>query len=177
LSGRIQNSSTFKQKGRAPSRTGVHQRFLATCFRSMQRRLVPQSKPMCGRNHQGKENIILETAIDRLLPALRYCTCEHFCLYDIHQMGEHATYLIAHFSSRPALLLLNHIGSHAASSRLAERLEKRTLGHVQSPFLGLSKASSRRQLGGANVLRIGYEITSRFILRPPGALLRCPSLM
>jgi hypothetical protein len=80
--------------------------------------------------------MILETAIDRLLPALKYCPYEHFWLFAVHQSGEHATYPIAHFSSRPALLLLLAWNGHAASSRLAERLEKRTLGHVQSPFLG-----------------------------------------
>jgi hypothetical protein len=54
----------------------------------------------------------------------------------LHQRAEHATHPIAHFSSRPALLLLLAWGGYAASSRLASRPEKRTLGRVQLPFLG-----------------------------------------
>jgi len=53
-----------------------------------------------------------------------------------HQTGDHATHPIAHFSGRLALLLLLAWGGHAASSRLASRPEKRTLGRVQLPFLG-----------------------------------------
>jgi len=78
----------------------------------------------------------LETAIDRLLPALTYCIGKRFYLFARHQFGESATYPIARFSSCPALLLLLVWNGHTASSRLAGQLEKRTLGHVQSPFLG-----------------------------------------
>ena len=62
--------------------------------------------------------------------------CEHYCLFTVHQFSKHATYPIAHFLGRPALLLLLAWNGHAASSRLAGRPKKRTLGHVQSPFLG-----------------------------------------
>ena len=80
--------------------------------------------------------MILETAVDRLLPVLRHCMCKHFRLFMIHQSNDHATRPIAHFSGRPALLLLLAWNGHAASSCLAGRPEKRTLGRVQSPFLG-----------------------------------------
>ena len=52
-------------------------------------------------------------------------------------MVDHATHPIAHFLSRPALLLLLAWNGHAASSRLAGRLKKRTLGRVQLQNLGL----------------------------------------
>src|SRR5687768_1658439 len=83
----------------------------------------------------------------------------------LHQMGEYATHPIARFASCLALLLRNHIGSHAALSplqgasalaradrsaggqhavrnpcyTLARQPAKRTLGRVQSPFLGLQR--------------------------------------
>ena len=57
--------------------------------------------------------------------------------FELHRRGERATHPIAHFSDRLALLLLLAWGGHAASSRLASRPEKRTLGRVQLPFLGL----------------------------------------
>jgi hypothetical protein len=55
-----------------------------------------------------------------------------------HQLGEDATHPIARFLGCPALLLLLAWESHAASSRLAGQPKKRTLGCVQSPFLGLT---------------------------------------
>ena len=79
--------------------------------------------------------IILETAIDRLLPIAISYLLEGYRSLKHHQMGEHATYPIARFSSRLALLLLLAWDGHAASSRLAKRPEKRTLRYVQSPFL------------------------------------------
>ncbi len=57
--------------------------------------------------------------------------------FNRHLLGEHATHPIARFSGRLALLLLLAWDGHAASSRLAKRPEKRTLGRVQPPFLGL----------------------------------------
>lgn len=54
----------------------------------------------------------------------------------LHLKGEYATQPIAHFSSRLALLLLLAGNGHAAASRLASHLEKRTLGCIQLPFLG-----------------------------------------
>ena len=56
--------------------------------------------------------------------------------FNLHPMGENATHPIARFSDRLALLLLLAGECHAASSRLASQSEKRTLGHVQLPFLG-----------------------------------------
>jgi hypothetical protein len=77
---------------------------------------------------------------------------EHFRTFVLHQMGEHATHPIARFWLRPrrltiasltlaftetslsgcrALLLLNHIGSHAASSRLGRQPGKSALVRVQ----------------------------------------------
>ena len=53
-------------------------------------------------------------------------------------MGETATHPIAHFLSRPALLLLLAWNGHAASSRLAGQLKKCTLGRVQLWNLGSS---------------------------------------
>jgi hypothetical protein len=74
--------------------------------------------------------------------------CEHFCLYIIHQLRKHATYPIAHFWLRPLRLtfvsLTLAFTETSLSSRLAlllllARLAERPLGHVQSPFLGLSR--------------------------------------
>ena len=106
--------------------------------------------------------MILETAIDRLLPMETSSLFDGYGNLMHHQLGEDATHPIARFLGRPALLLLNHIGSHAASSplqgasalaradrsaggqhavrnpcyTLAGQPKKRTLGRVQSPFLG-----------------------------------------
>jgi hypothetical protein len=86
------------------------------------------------------------------------------------------------------MLLLNHIGSHAASSplqgasalaradrfagsqhaarnpcsTLAEQLEKRALGHVQSPFLG-SFIKTKSQTGQA------FFLNRQNILQVPAA--------
>jgi hypothetical protein len=108
--------------------------------------------------------------------------CEHFRLYVIHQLGEHARRPIAHFwlwplrltfvsltlastetslSSRPVLLLLNHIGSHAASSPLQGAS---AFAHADC-FAGLRHAARNP----CSTLRIVYEITSRFILRLAGS--------
>ena len=83
--------------------------------------------------------------------------------FNLHPMGENATHPIARFSARLALLLLLAGECHAASSplqgasapacadrstggqhaaripcgTLASQSEKRTLGRVQLPFLGL----------------------------------------
>jgi hypothetical protein len=104
----------------------------------------------------------LETAIDRLLPMEMSYLFELYSSLMFHQMGEHATHPIARFSGRQALLLRLAWNGHAALSplqgasalaradrsaggqhavrnpcyTLARRPEKRTLGHVQSPFLG-----------------------------------------
>jgi hypothetical protein len=78
----------------------------------------------------------LETAIDRLLPLAMFYLFEGYCGFMLHQMGEHATHPIARFSGPLALLLRLAWNGHAALSRLASRPEKRTLGYVQSPFLG-----------------------------------------
>jgi hypothetical protein len=80
--------------------------------------------------------MILETAIDRLLPIEMSYLLEGYCGLKHHQMGEHATHPIARFSGRLALLLRLAWNGHAALSRLATLPEKRTLGYVQSPFLG-----------------------------------------
>ena len=61
---------------------------------------------------------------------------EHFRTLELHQIGEHATHPIARFPGCRASLLINHIGSHAASSRLAQQPGKRTLGRVQLRNLG-----------------------------------------
>jgi hypothetical protein len=55
---------------------------------------------------------------------------------DTHQKGDHATHSIVRPPSRLALLLLLAWNGHAASSRLASRLSRRTLERVQLPFLG-----------------------------------------
>jgi hypothetical protein len=80
--------------------------------------------------------MILETAIDRLMPIRMSYLFERYSSLMLLQMGDHATYTIARFSSCPALLLLLAWNGHAASSCLAGQLEKRTLVHAQSPFLG-----------------------------------------
>ena len=53
-----------------------------------------------------------------------------------HRMGERATHSIARFLDHWALLLHLAWNSHAASSRLAQRLKKRTLEYVHPRFLG-----------------------------------------
>jgi hypothetical protein len=104
----------------------------------------------------------LETAIDRLLPIEMSYLFEHCSGFMLHQMGERATHPIARFSSPLALLLRLAWNGHAAlsplqgasalaradrfagsqhaarnpRSTLARQPEKRTLGYVQSPFLG-----------------------------------------
>ena len=78
----------------------------------------------------------LETAIDRLLPMEMSYLFERYSSLMLHQMGEHATHPIARFSGPLASLLRLAWNGHAALSRLARRPEKRTLGYVQSPFLG-----------------------------------------
>jgi hypothetical protein len=91
-----------------------------------------------------------------------YYLFEGYCSLTLHQMGEHATHLIAPFASHLALLLRLAWNGHAAlsplqgasalaradrfagsqhaarnpRSTLARGLAKRTLGYVQSPFLG-----------------------------------------
>jgi hypothetical protein len=82
------------------------------------------------------ECINLETAIDRLLPIETPYLFEGYCGSMLHQMGDHATHPIARFASPLALLLRLAWNGHAALSRLARRPAKRTLGYVQSPFLG-----------------------------------------
>ena len=61
---------------------------------------------------------------------------ERYRILGVHPKGDHATRPIARFVSRLALLLLVAWNGHAASSRLAEQLKKRTLGRVQLRNLG-----------------------------------------
>jgi hypothetical protein len=68
----------------------------------------------------GPSVIILDSAVDRLLPMKPYCMRKHFRSFALHQIGEHATQPIARFWGRRALLLLNQIGSHAASPPLQD---------------------------------------------------------
>ena len=56
--------------------------------------------------------------------------------WNLHLISEYATHPIAQFPSLPALLLLLAWNGHAASSRLAGRLENYTLGCVQMRNLG-----------------------------------------
>jgi hypothetical protein len=54
--------------------------------------------------------------------------CEHLCFFAVHQLGEHATYPIARFLSRSALLLLLAWNGHAAfvtPSRTAQKTHTR----------------------------------------------------
>ena len=80
--------------------------------------------------------MILETAVDRLLPMERSYVCGHCRQFNLHQLGESATHPIARFVGRPALLLLLAGDGPAASSRLARKPTNRTLGRVQLRFLG-----------------------------------------
>ena len=80
----------------------------------------------------------LETAIDRLLPLRMSYLFERYSSLMHHQMGEHATHPIARFAGCLTLLLRLTWNGHAALSRLAIQPAKRTLGYVQSPFLGLN---------------------------------------
>jgi len=82
--------------------------------------------------------INLETVIDRLLPMETSYLLEGYCGLMLHQMGEHATHPIARFAGCLTLLLRLTWNGHAALSRLAIQPAKRTLGYVQSPFLGLN---------------------------------------
>jgi hypothetical protein len=80
--------------------------------------------------------MILETVIDRLLPIKMSYLFEGSPSLMLHQIRGPATYPIARFVSPLALLLRLAWNGHAALSRLARGLTKRTLGYVQSPFLG-----------------------------------------
>jgi len=89
--------------------------------------------------------MILETAIDRLLPMETSSLFDGYGNLMHHQLGEHATHPIARFSGRPALSRLagrpeNEVSVEAnvseANVKRSGRSQKRTLGRVQSPFLG-----------------------------------------
>jgi hypothetical protein len=80
--------------------------------------------------------MILDSAVDRLLPLLMPSVLEPYCRLTGHRKGERATHPIARFLSRLALLLRLAWNGHAALSRLARRLKKRTLGRVQLRNLG-----------------------------------------
>jgi len=69
----------------------------------------------------------LDSAVDRLLSMGGYCMGEQVIFLGLHQIAENATHPIAHFSGCRALLLRLAWNGHAASSRLAQQPEKRTL--------------------------------------------------
>jgi hypothetical protein len=61
---------------------------------------------------------------------------DRFTIYRFHPLGEAATHPIARRAGHLAALLLVAGDYPAASSRLAIRPTRRTLGRVQLPFLG-----------------------------------------
>jgi len=61
---------------------------------------------------------------------------DRYAFYRFHRLGEGATHPIARRAGRLAALLLLAGNYPAASSRLAIRPARRTLGRVQLPFLG-----------------------------------------
>jgi hypothetical protein len=87
---------------------------------------------------------------------------EQFRTVALHQMSEHATHPIARCPGCRALLLLNHMGSHAASSRLngpsALASPDRSAGGqhaVRNPCYTLARQSGPRTLRRVQVRNLG----------------------
>ena len=80
--------------------------------------------------------MILDSSVDRLFSMEMSRLFERYSDLMLHRKRDHATHPIARFAGCLALLLRLAWNGHAALSRLARWSEKRTLGHVQSPFLG-----------------------------------------
>jgi hypothetical protein len=106
--------------------------------------------------------MILDSAVDRLLPMETYRMREHFRSFALHEIGEHATHPIARFKGSRPLLLLNHIGSHAASSPLqgASALARadRFAGSqhaARNPCSTLARQPSKRAIGRVQLWNLG----------------------
>jgi hypothetical protein len=87
---------------------------------------------------------------------------EHFRTLELHQIGEHATHPSVRFRGCRALLLLNHIGSHAASSPLqgASALARATRftgsqHAARNPRSTLARQPRKRTLGRVQLRNLG----------------------